>query len=560
MASVPDEWVHADNEIQQRVESGWISKDEGHRLRTLLKMGETPERRPNKESEFWTHTSNEMLKDLLLKKELPTPWSKFLAAIGVAWVKRKMRESDAYRSGAEYRNSFPLLDYIVHSDRFEAFTGVVMLANAIMIGFQVSLSQEDKAAAGIYTILDFGFTVFFVLELFARSLPEGWRWWCKASNLFDVVIVMATNIVPIWILLPLGIDNAVLRPFAVLRLFRVVKLGKLMRKYRRLKILWNLFQGMIGSGRILIYTVLMMGTTLFMFSVVSVVLITKNEATRDHELVLLYFQTVPEAFFTLFQIVTLDSWTSLSRPLGETSPLAALIITVNVLVVNLCLLNLVTATIVTAAFERQAADHEMVAREQKDKNDRLINDIQNLFSEMDTRGEGKLTYEEYIKAVEGNDQIQTKFTTLEIEDADELWNLIDLGTGDIAVDQFAQGLRVIAEETKAKDAFTINRRIGIALKRLQLSVDEMDRQSRLVERFGKDISAITQQLTMSANAMVSFMHSVERCIPRAQVLMNERQVEDRRHEILNKIQPLLSTDISQVSRLFNRSRRGVKNT
>ncbi|CAJ1366553.1 unnamed protein product [Effrenium voratum] len=158
MASVPDEWVHADNEIQQRVESGWISKDEGHRLRTLLKMGETPERRPNKESEFWTHTSNEMLKDLLLKKELPTPWSKFLAAIGVAWVKRsKMRESDAYRSGAEYRNSFPLLDYIVHSDRFEAFTGVI------------------------------------------------------------------------WILLPLGIDNAVLRPFAVLRLFRVVKLGKLMR-------------------------------------------------------------------------------------------------------------------------------------------------------------------------------------------------------------------------------------------------------------------------------------------------------------------------------------------
>ncbi len=33
-----------------------------------------------------------------------------------------------------------------------------------------------------------------------------------------------------------------------------------------------------------------------------------------------------KAFFTLFQIVTLDSWTSLSRPLGEASPLAGLII------------------------------------------------------------------------------------------------------------------------------------------------------------------------------------------------------------------------------------------
>ncbi len=36
------------------------------------------------------------------------------------------------------------------------------------------------------------------------------------------------------------------------------------------------------------------------------------------------------------------------------------------LIVELCLMNLVTATIVNAAFERQAADHEMVAREKKD--------------------------------------------------------------------------------------------------------------------------------------------------------------------------------------------------
>ena len=143
---------------------------------------------------------------------------------------------------------------------------------------------------------------------------QGWRWWCKLSNIFDVIIVLATNVIPaswldmiwesryllslhgvdtladlcillwrqalyyiwgislipqrivigacdlqtpsdctcffcfglqfskVWVFLPMGIDNAVVRPFAVLRLFRVVKLGRLIRKYRRLKILWNLFQ------------------------------------------------------------------------------------------------------------------------------------------------------------------------------------------------------------------------------------------------------------------------------------------------------------------------------
>ena len=43
----------------------------------------------------------------------------------------------------------------------------------------------------------------------------------------------------------------------------------------------------------------------------------------------------------------------------------------------------VTATIVNAAFQRQQEDHEMVAREQKIKSDRLIEEVKTLFMEMD---------------------------------------------------------------------------------------------------------------------------------------------------------------------------------
>ncbi|CAK9021117.1 unnamed protein product, partial [Durusdinium trenchii] len=126
----------------------------------------------------------------------------------------------------------------------------------------------------------------------------------------------------------------------------------------------------------------------------------------------------------------------------------------------------------------------------QEKNDKLIDDIRTLFGEMDKRGTGKLTYEEYMEAVGGNEVIQTKFVTLGIEDdADELWNLIDMGNGEIAVSQFAAGanrtrepkpsrwcatdrvtcLRIISEETKAKDVFTINRRVGNAERSLDHS-------------------------------------------------------------------------------------------
>lgn len=109
----------------------------------------------------------------------------------------------------------------------------------------------------------------------------------------------------------------------------------------------------------------------------------------------------------------------------------------------------------------------------QEKNDKLIEDIRNLFGEMDKRGTGKLTYDEYMEAVEANDVIKTKFVTLEIEHAEELWNLIDVGTGEIAVNQFAQGLRIISEETKAKDLFAINRRVGNAAHRLEMCVPDI---------------------------------------------------------------------------------------
>ena len=75
-----------------------------------------------------------------------------------------------------------------------------------------------------------------------------------------------------------------------------------------------------------------------------------------------------------------------------------------------------------------------------------------------------------MEAVETNDVIKTKFVTLEIEHAEELWHLIDVGSGEIAVNQFAHALRIISEETKAKDVFAINRRVGNAAYRLELCV------------------------------------------------------------------------------------------
>ena len=414
MQSMDPELAQAVAEIQLRVDTGWLSKEEAHKLKTLLKMGQQIER--SKKATQWTHNADALLKEYLLAREEQTPLRKLLNAIGYSWLQKKLKAADAKRD-AQVNTS--LFVYIVESDYFESAMGLVMLANAVMIGFQVSSREEDTESSDIYYILDFVFTIIFLVELILRYLCEGWRWWFRSSNIFDVVVVLATNVIPVWILVPLGIDPALVRPFAVLRLFRLVKLLKLIRRYRSLRTLWILFQGILGSGKILLYTIIVMGTTLFIWAVLAVVLIGKDPRTRDHPDVQLYFTNVPDAVFTLFQIVTMDSWTAISRPIGELNPIAAFVIGANIVVVEICLLNLVTATIVDAAFKRQQDDHEMVARELKIKSDRLIEEVRTLFMEMDKSGTGSLTYDEYMDAVSDNPQIQTKFTTLEIEDAEE---------------------------------------------------------------------------------------------------------------------------------------------
>lgn len=37
----------------------------------------------------------------------------------------------------------------------------------------------------------------FFCHVECTSNCQGWRWWCKLSNIFDVIIVLATNVIPV---------------------------------------------------------------------------------------------------------------------------------------------------------------------------------------------------------------------------------------------------------------------------------------------------------------------------------------------------------------------------
>merc|ERR1712031_50462 len=103
-----------------------------------------------------------------------------------------------------------------------------------------------------------------------------------------------------------------------------------------------------------------------------------------------------------------------------------------------------------------------------------------MFHEMDTDGNGPLSYKEFISA-SVTPAVITKLKALEIEknELDELWDLLDDGHDAVTIDEFCEGLRKVQSEVKAKEIMEcirkmrqLHTRTNKQRKRCKLAIQE----------------------------------------------------------------------------------------
>merc|ERR1719343_1668657 len=107
---------------------------------------------------------------------------------------------------------------------------------------------------------------------------------------------------------------------------------------------------------------------------------------------------------------------------------------------TIVLLNLVTAIIVSTAFMRAKEDEELRARELQEMKEAEIAELSDLFLTMDEDGSGFLDREEYDFAMLYNKKVGDKLEILGVEqdDSEELWALLDDGSGQVSVQRFCR--------------------------------------------------------------------------------------------------------------------------
>ena len=213
---------------------------------------------------------------------------------------------------------------IIENKYFVTFITIVIIINAITLGLETS--PEVKAEFGvILSLIDKIALTIFTIELITKILVYKLRFFKDGWNVFDFLIV-AVSLIP------------ASGPFSVLRAFRIFRTLRLLSIVPSMKrIIQAIFISIPG--------ILSVGTIIILIFYISSVLTTTFFGERFYE----WFGTIGNSMYTLFQIMTLESWSmGIVRPVMKEFPLAWLFFVPFILVTTFAILNLFIGIIVDA--------------------------------------------------------------------------------------------------------------------------------------------------------------------------------------------------------------------
>lgn len=210
----------------------------------------------------------------------------------------------------------------VESTRVQRLIIAVIVLNAITLGLETWPAATDRAGT-LIEIVDLACLVVFVVELALKLVAFGPAFFRDPWNVFDFVVVGVA-------LVPSS------GPFAVLRALRVLRVLRLISVMPRLRfIVEALLAAVPGIGAI--------GTLLALIFYVAAVMATSLFGETFPE----WFGSIGDSLYTLFQVMTLESWSmGIVRPVMEVHPWAWAFFVVFILLSSFTILNLFIAVIV----------------------------------------------------------------------------------------------------------------------------------------------------------------------------------------------------------------------
>ncbi len=213
-----------------------------------------------------------------------------------------------------------------------AILGVIIF-NAITLGLSTSATVRAEIG-GALTLIDRAVLTFFVAELGLKLFVYGLRFFANAWNIFDFVVV-GLGLLP---------DRAGLSALRGLRVIRAMRLLSVIPQMRA--VVQALLDALPGMGAVIV----MISIVFYVFGVMATLMY--GPAFPQ------WFGTLGGSLYSLFQIMTLESWSmGIVRPVMKQFPMAWLFFVPFIVITAFSVLNLFIGLLVNtmqSAVEEEA--------------------------------------------------------------------------------------------------------------------------------------------------------------------------------------------------------------
>ncbi|RBP85274.1 ion transporter [Marinomonas rhizomae] len=250
------------------------------------------------------------------------------------------------------------LKTVIENSTIQRVLLALILINAVILGLETS--PEVMTIAGSFLIaLDKAILAVFVVELSIRLFVHRFAFFKDGWNVFDFIVVGVA-------LVPASGPFAVLRALRVLRVLRVLTFVPSMKK-----IVGALIKSLNGM--------LSIAMVLGLLYYVAAVMVTKLFGEAFPE----WFGSLGASLYTLFQVMTLESWSmGIARPVMEAFPYAWAFFIPFILIATFTMLNLFIAVIVNAVQTMHDDDNKDELDAEKVTQQQLLEKMQQLQSEL----------------------------------------------------------------------------------------------------------------------------------------------------------------------------------
>ena len=235
-----------------------------------------------------------------------------------------------------------MIKEFIESKKFQNFIISLIILNGITLGLATSKSFMADYGSFI-ELLDKLIIAVFTVEIILRIFVHRLSFFKDPWSLFDFFVVAIS-------LIPANGGLSILRVLRVLRLFRLLTVVPQMRTI--IGALLGVIPGIASISMVLLlffYVFAIMSTTLFADTFPQ------------------WFGSLGESMYTLFQVMTLESWSmGIARPVMELHPYAWVFFIIYILIVTFVMINLFIGLIVDAIFSIKGEEEQEKSEELKE--------------------------------------------------------------------------------------------------------------------------------------------------------------------------------------------------